>query len=289
MGNADLSMTHFTLVAKLGRIVFARPCSDRTTLAVYRVILEHTIYELMCNSLFHPVPDTVLPAINWEDHTRIFSPLLNDPTPAYQLSPFAGGNCEFFLLILEITAFSRQPHDQVTRSKQVDSWRSQLHHLEQRLHTYYDGAPADLASIYKAKYQLYGLALHIYCLKIEDHQLHATHWSVTKIVQAAQKIFMQSASHKVYASSIVWPLVIFLCACPDLATFKRFIVDVESIKTRISPGHLRNLEAIMTELRGAYQRPAVDEPAGSNDGLGALLCKDGINEAFFRALCLGQR
>lgn len=278
-------MTHFTVVARLGRNVFARSCSDQVTLAMYRVILEHTTHELACHSMFQPASETVLQAIDWNDYERIFSEPAGDSALNYRFSPLCGGNHEFLQLVFQVTCFSRQPHNLDTRTQQVDIWLTQLQYFEQRLHKYYEGVPGAIASRYQVRHRLYGAALRIYCLKVKDHEIRARHPDIKNAVCEAHTIFTRFASHKLHISSVLWPLVVLLCACSDYAMFRQFATDIDKSTTRIALGRLRNYEAVVAGLHGAHQRRGIPGKMKNNDGLGVLLCKESIT-TYLQTLCL---
>lgn len=280
-GNSDLAIAHFALVARLGQAIFAKPCSNEAIMPLYRIILEHLVCNLAVNALFHPVPDAVLQALDWSDYNRFFDQPQEVKTPKYRLSPHLAGNHEIYQLILDVTCFSRQDHCQNTRTTQVNAWLVQLDYLEQRLQYYYFGAPEAPGTMFTAKYQLYLLALRIYCLKVRDHSLLACHPDVSIEVHEAQTVFMESPLRHVYHPGIAWPFVVLMCACPDYAKFQFFVEEVKMIMMNFDPGHRRHLQEVIGGLAQTFQKKSAALNGKGPDNLRLLLSKNGVKAPCF--------
>lgn len=244
---------------------------------MYRIILEHLVCNLAVNALFHPVPDAVLQALDWSNYNRFFSQPQDLKIPEYQLSPHLAGNHEIYQIILDVTCFSRQSHSQKTRTYQVDVWLSRVDYLERRLQCYYLGAPEAPASMFTAKYQLYLLALRIYCFKVKDHNLLANHPLVASILSEAQGVFMDGPLRHVYHPGIAWPFVVLMCACSNYGKFQLFAEEVQMIMMNFDPGHRRHLEEVITGLEQIFRRKGHGR---SPDNLQLLLRKEGVTSPF---------
>lgn len=184
-------------------------------------------------------------------------------------------------MILDATCFSRKDHCQRIRTNQVNAWLLRLDYLERRLQGYYLGAPETPAAMYTAKYQLYLLALRIYCFKVRDHNLRPDDPMVRREVNDAQKVFMESPLRHVYHPGIAWPFVVLMCACSDYVTFQFFAREVEMIKMNFDPGHRRHLEEVIEGFEQMFQGQSDGLKYTSPDNLQLLLRKDGVTTPFF--------
>lgn len=239
-------------------------------------MLEGVVYNLAYQSLFRAVPDVVLKTIDWAHYDRIFRQPPGSGDPDYELSPHLGGNHDFYRLILQITCFGRQSHDRETRANQVDRWLWQVEYLERRLDTYYMSTPGTVATLYTAKYQLFSQALRIFCLKVKDHSLRAWDLAVIVHVRKAQRIFMHNNLAESAIPVLAWPLIVFLCACPDYVTFQFMCREVERLRSNFEIGSLRQIEAVISILRRRHRREVHGVQAAEPDNLGMLLWREGI-------------